>query len=83
MSKPEIICINKSKIAQVEYKAKACFLALLRRRRLWSVAQRSRFFVFRQCKGRNMFSADYYEFSHVPFIVQPLAVIVQLSVQVL
>ena len=56
MSKPEIICINKSKIA---------------------------FFVFRQCKGRNMFSADYYEFSHVPFIVQPLAVIVQLSVQVL
>lgn len=44
---------------------------------------RSAFFVFRQCKGRNMFSADYYDFSHVPFIVQPLAVIVQLSVQVL
>lgn len=40
-------------------------------------------FVFRQCKIKNMFSADYYEFSHVPFIVQPLAVIVQLSVQVL
>ena len=40
-------------------------------------------FVFRHCKGRNMFSADYYDFSHVPFIVQPLAVIVQLSVQVL
>lgn len=44
---------------------------------------RSAFFVFRQCKGRNMFSADYYDFSHVPFIVQLLAVIVQLSVQVL
>ena len=44
---------------------------------------RSAFFVFRQCKGRNMFSADYYDFSHVPFIVLPLAVIVQLSVQVL
>ena len=56
MSKPEIICINKSKIA---------------------------FFVFRHCKGRNMFSADYYDFSHVPFIVLPLAVIVLLSVQVL
>ena len=39
--------------------------------------------VFRHCKGRNMFSADYYDFSHVPFIVLPLAVIVLLSVQVL
>ena len=36
------ICTNISKIAQVECKAKACFLALLRRRRLWSAAQRSR-----------------------------------------
>ena len=35
------ICTNISKIAQVECKAKACFLALLRRRRLWSAAQRS------------------------------------------
>ena len=34
------ICTNISKIAQVECKAKACF-RLLRRRRLWSAAQRS------------------------------------------
>ena len=33
------MCINKSMIAQAEYRAKACFLALSRRRRLWSAAQ--------------------------------------------
>jgi len=42
---------RSSKIAQIECKAKACFLALLRRRRLWSAAQRS-LFIFRRCKGR-------------------------------
>ena len=34
-------CVNMSKIAQAEYKAKACFQALLRRRRFSSAAQRS------------------------------------------
>lgn len=38
-------------------------------------------FVFRRCKGRKMFSAEYDVFSHVPYIVQPLAAFVQLSVQ--
>ena len=33
------MCINKSMIAQAEYRAKARFQALSRRRRLWSAAQ--------------------------------------------
>ena len=45
-----------SKIAQVECKAKACFLALLRRSRFSSVAQGtlvSGLLSFRQCKVRD------------------------------
>ena len=36
-----VLCLSMSKIVQAEYKAKARFLALLRRRRFWSAAQRS------------------------------------------
>ena len=38
---PASFCFNMSMIAQAEYKAKARFLALLRRSRLWSAAQRT------------------------------------------
>jgi hypothetical protein len=38
---------------------------------------------FRRCKDKPIFSADYYKKWHVPFIVQPIAAIVQFSVQVL
>ena len=37
----ESSCINKSKIEQAEYKMKACFQALLRRRRFSSVSSKS------------------------------------------
>ena len=37
----ESSCINKSKIEQAEYKVKACFQALLRRRRFSSVSSMS------------------------------------------
>ena len=40
-------------------------------------------FVFRRCKDMAIFSADYYKKWHVQFIVQSLAAIVQLFVQLL
>ena len=42
---PAAICVSKSKSAQAEYKAKARFLALLRRRRFSSKAQRALLFI--------------------------------------
>ena len=47
------VCFSKSKIVQAEYKAKARFLALLRRRRFSRQRKehRRQFFNFRQCKG--------------------------------
>ena len=39
-------------------------------------------FIFRRCKDRAIFWNYSYEKSHVPLFVQPLATIVQLSVQV-
>jgi hypothetical protein len=40
-------------------------------------------FVFRRCKGKAIMLNDLYKNPYVPIIVQPLAVIVQLFVQVL
>ena len=84
---PASFCINVSMNAQAEYKAKARFLALLRRCRLWSAAQWSLVselvLSFRHCKGKPIILADYYKKWHVPFIVQSLAAFVQLFVQVL
>ena len=84
---PSSLCFNKSMNAQAEYKAKARFLALLRRCRLWSAAQWSLVselvLSFRHCKGKPIIPADYYKKWHVPFIVQSLATFVQLFVQVL